>query len=340
MRRPRISRCSGLWTRSTRERPPSSPSSSGRAPVRAWAASRRAFQHGCRVDVGGAEEGLDLALEVVAQPGHAGELGAVGLFVEADPEAEVVGVDGELPLDVDDVRCDEEESAGPSGPVGSSPVAGAKVSYWPRTREARKDSSMPSSTPVTLPPTAPATAPPGCAGAAFGHFVEEGYEEFPEAGDVGADPAGAVDDEDGGVGGFVAVGDHAGESADVFLGRLGVAPQLRDDLAGLVAADLGSWAYEAGRGRDGEIPVDHPVRSGTTDARHASTVRARRRIGEGARAGGVRLVGFYARGAGAVRAVARASRAGWAVWGRGCRRRGTRRPGGGRRRWRRGRRGC
>ncbi len=49
----------------------------------------------------------------------------------------------------------------PFSPAGRSREAGAKVSYWPRTREDMKDSSMPTSTPVTLPPTAPRTAPPG-----------------------------------------------------------------------------------------------------------------------------------------------------------------------------------
>lgn len=68
-----------------------------------------ALQEGHRVDVGLVEERLDLALEVVAEPGHAGELGAVGLLVEGDPEPEVVRVDVQLAFDVDDVGGDEEQ---------------------------------------------------------------------------------------------------------------------------------------------------------------------------------------------------------------------------------------
>lgn len=73
----------------------------------------------------------------------------------------------EFPLDVHDVRRDEQQAAraglpgpGTTGPAGSSRVAGANVSYWPSTRDARNDSSIPTSTPVTLPPTVPSAIPP------------------------------------------------------------------------------------------------------------------------------------------------------------------------------------
>ena len=64
-----------------------------------------------RVDVDALDELVDLALEVVAQPRHGGELDPVGLLVEADPQPEVGRVGLELALGVHDVRRDEEQPA-------------------------------------------------------------------------------------------------------------------------------------------------------------------------------------------------------------------------------------
>ena len=113
--RSRISRCAGVCTSSTRLRPSSG--SSGARPARAGAgsdctASRQPLEHGRGVEVGLAEERLDLAVDVVAQPRHGGELGAVRLLVQADPQPEVVRVHVEFPLDVDDVRGDEQQPSG------------------------------------------------------------------------------------------------------------------------------------------------------------------------------------------------------------------------------------
>jgi hypothetical protein len=53
----------------------------------------------------------DLLVEVVAHPRHRGELHAVGLLVQADPEPEVGGVGVDLALDVDDVGRDQQQPA-------------------------------------------------------------------------------------------------------------------------------------------------------------------------------------------------------------------------------------
>ena len=64
-----------------------------------------------RVELGGEQELGHLALHVVAQPGHRGELQPVGLLVQAHPAAEVVRVDAELAFDHDDVRRHQGEPA-------------------------------------------------------------------------------------------------------------------------------------------------------------------------------------------------------------------------------------
>ena len=60
----------------------------------------------------GLGELADLGEQVVAHPGHRGELHPVGLLVQAHPQPEVGGVGLELALDVDDVGRDEQEAAG------------------------------------------------------------------------------------------------------------------------------------------------------------------------------------------------------------------------------------
>lgn len=133
------------------------------------------------------------------------------------------------------------------------------------------------------------------AAAALLHLLQQRLEDLPEAGDVRPDPAGAVDDEDGGVVGLL--GGQAGEAADVLLRGLGVAAEFRDDGPGLVAAHLGARPYEPGRGGHREIPVDHAGRC--ADARHSSTVRERCRWGQAVAGGGVE--GRVAAGGGARR---------------------------------------
>ena len=227
-----------------------------------------ALQDGHGVDLGLSEERLDFALEVVAQPGHGRELGAVGLLVQADPEPEVVRV--RRRVRAPRARCSARPGAAcrrrrDRGPAGRSRVAGAKVSYWPRTREDRKDSSMPSSTPVTLPPTAPSTAPPGVLPRRSCILSSSGLRSLAEPGDVRPDPARAVDDEDGGVvrrsSPPIRVKPRTCSSEALACRRSSATTALR-----LVAAHLWARPYEPGRGRHREIPVDH-LR--TTDARHA-----------------------------------------------------------------------
>src|SRR4051812_34366537 len=64
---------------------------------------------GVEVDAG--DQAVDLAADVVAHPRHGGELHAVGLLVQADPEPEVRLVDVELLLHVHDVGRDEQQAA-------------------------------------------------------------------------------------------------------------------------------------------------------------------------------------------------------------------------------------
>lgn len=158
----------------------------------------------------------------------------------------------------------------PFSPAGSSLVAGAKVSYCPRTRDDRNDSSMPSSTPVTLPPTAPRTAPPGVVPRRSCILSSRGFRSS-------RNPATFARTQPGrsttrmGVSWRSSVPIRVKPrtcSSEAFACRL----QLSDDLSGLVAAHLGARPHKPCRGRHREIPVDH---LGTTDARHASTVRER-----------------------------------------------------------------
>ena len=90
----------------------------------------------------GAGEREHLGVEVVAHPRHGGELHAVGLLVEADPEAEVGRVDAELALDVDDVGGHQQQPAGVGGgaPVGAVVGRPWKGSNWPSTLVPRKPS--------------------------------------------------------------------------------------------------------------------------------------------------------------------------------------------------------
>ena len=63
------------------------------------------------VEVGHVGEGRQLALEMVAQPGHGCELQPVGLLVQADPHPEVAWRDVEPALDVGDVGRHEQQPA-------------------------------------------------------------------------------------------------------------------------------------------------------------------------------------------------------------------------------------
>ena len=71
------------------------------------------------VEVGGRDEPADEAEQVVAQPRHGRELHAVGLLVQAHPQPEVARRDAQQPLDLDDVRRDQQQPA--LRPVGPGP---------------------------------------------------------------------------------------------------------------------------------------------------------------------------------------------------------------------------
>ncbi|CAM5391439.1 hypothetical protein SGLAM104S_00548 [Streptomyces glaucescens] len=175
----------------------------------------------------------------------------------------------------------------PPAPAGRSRVAGAKVSYWPRTREARKDSSMPSSTPVTLPPTAPRTAPPGelprrsCIFSSSGRRISRKPATFARTQPGRSTTRTGVS--------WVSSVPIRVKPRTCSSEALACQAQFRDDGAGLVAADLRARPYEPGRGRHREIPVDH-AGCGATDARHVSTVREGSLTGQGVCGRGVEPV--------------------------------------------------
>ena len=189
--------------------------------------------------------------------GTRGELGAVRLLVQAHPEPEVVGLHVEFALHVDDVRGDEQQPAAAvrarrqvAGGRGEGLVLAEDPGGQERQQHAQLDAG-------DLAADGAEDGAAGGAAAPFLHLVQQRLEHLPEPGDVRPDPAGAVDDEDGGVVG--GVGAHPGEAADVFLRGLRVPAQLRDDGPGLVAAHVGARPHEPGRGRHREIPVDHPA---------------------------------------------------------------------------------
>lgn len=236
------------------------------------------LQEGARVDVRLAEEGLDLALDVVPQPRDGGELGAVGLLMEAHPQPEVVRFHLQLALHVHDVRRDEQQppalSRGRQVPGGRCErlVLAQDTGGQERQQHAQLHAGD----------LAAHRAEHRAAGgrrAAVLHLGQQRLEHGPEPGDVRLDPAGPVHDEDRRVMRRLArrVGlCHPREGADMGLGGLGVLAQLGDDRARLVPAHLRPRPHEPGRGRDREIPVDH---LGPTDARHEFTVRGRSAVG-------------------------------------------------------------
>jgi hypothetical protein len=187
-----------------------------------------------------------------------------------------MGLDVELALHVHDVRRDEEEPAaavltGREFPRGRG--EGLVLAEDPGGQEGQQHAQLDAG---DLAADGAENGSARGAAATFLHLVEQRFEDLPEPRDVRPDPARAVDDEDGSVVEVVAA--HPREAADVLLRSLGVSAQLGDDGPGLVATHLWARPYEPGRGRHREIPVDH-LR--TTDARHASTVRERCRLGQG-----------------------------------------------------------
>ncbi len=265
--RPRTSRWAGVCTSSTSDRPPSSSSASGRPPASVWAASRT-LQHGRqgRRRSPARNDWISPSRWSRSQGGTAVNCVRCVSSCRQTHRRKSWGLDVEFALHVHDVRRDEQQPAAAVRAGGSSRVAGAKVSYWPRTRGDRNDSSMPSSTGPCAADGAEDRVARAVA-APLLHLLQQGLEDLPEPGDVRPDPAGTVDDQDGGVVGLL--GGHTSEAPDVFTPGFGMAAKFRDDGPHLVAAHLGARPYEPGRGRHREVPVDHA--GICADARHAST---------------------------------------------------------------------
>ena len=93
--------------------------------------------------------------EVVAQPGHAGELHRVGELVEDDPlqQLGLVGLEGlgRQPQ----VRRDEQQARRARG-------SSRAISYWPRTDRPMKPTMPPASTPTSIPPADCSGPLPSC----------------------------------------------------------------------------------------------------------------------------------------------------------------------------------
>src|SRR5215207_607629 len=97
-----MARWAGVWTRSTTEI-----SSLLRSASRIRATASPSMRSS--VQLRGADNRIDLRVHVLPQPGNRGELNAVRLLVQADPEPEVGRIDLQLTLDRDDVRGNEQQ---------------------------------------------------------------------------------------------------------------------------------------------------------------------------------------------------------------------------------------
>ncbi len=223
-------------------------------------------------------------------------------------------------------------------------VAGAKVSYCPRTRDDQDRQRHAQFHAGDLAADGAEDGPARGGPRRSCILSSRGFRSSRNPATFRRTPARAVHHQDGGVVDVVRA--HTSEAPDVFLRGLRMPAQLRDDLPGLVAAHLGARPHKPCRGRHREIPVDH---LGTTDARHASTVRervqvrwrgVRHRMRPCSGAHGARGTGACTRTWGRVLTAAAARQCrGRAVQGRtgpptghSCRRPGRRRPAGGRRR--------
>ena len=185
MRPPTLSstaRCCGLAN--SVARPPSASASAALAQLLDDAARRRRAAAAGRVD--GVERLAHEVEVVLAQPGHAGELGPVGDLVEGQPQPELARREGEALLEGEHVGPDVVHDV---LVVRGSSSSSTSRSYWPSTRPA----IHPSRTPTSSPATRLATAPVDRAGAGV-ELVGERPEQPLERADVGVDPAGAVGD--------------------------------------------------------------------------------------------------------------------------------------------------
>ena len=234
-------------------------------PVTASAAARSRLEDRRRVEVRGEQELGHLLLHVGAEPGHRGELGPVGLLVQADPAAEVAGVHAQLPLDHHDVGRDQRQAPGRGILAG-----GVRVGRQEQLVLAEDPAGQVGEDQARLHPGDPRPdgRDDGRAGrrAALGHLLDQRVEHHAEAVDVGPDPAGPVHDGDNPV---VGRAGQAGQLPDRLGDLGGQLPELGHHRPGLAQRDLRPGPDPADARRGGHVPVDH------LRAAHPPTVRAR-----------------------------------------------------------------
>src|SRR5262249_60981088 len=78
-----------------------------------------AAQHRTGVHLGLVEEAANLRRDVVTQPRHGSALRSGGFLVNAHPKPKVTWDDPQLTLDLQDVRCNQQESAVRGVPISS-----------------------------------------------------------------------------------------------------------------------------------------------------------------------------------------------------------------------------
>ena len=201
------------------------------------------------VEVDGAEELLDLAVDVVLHPGHRGELHAVGLLVQADPEPEVGPVDTELVLGMHDVGCHQQQPAGRRRMVGADPrtrVERVELSEHLRRQEAEE--------PPDLQPADLRADRLGDAvrSATLGlQLLDEGADDLGEPVGVGLDPADPVHDQHGR---GAPLGGQPGEVLHQLGRAVRVRLELGDDGVRVGPGDGGAWPGEPRGGGDARGP--------------------------------------------------------------------------------------
>ncbi len=209
------------------------------------------LEHPGRLDAVG--QVADLGAQVVAHPRDRGELHAVRLLVEADPQPEVGRVDAELTLDVDDVGGHQEQATGVGRaggvPVVAEAVEGVELPEDLGAQEAEHQAHL-----------GPGDAgPDGQRQAVRGALLlrqagDERVEDAGEAVGVGLHPAPPVDHEHGR---GVLLRHQAGEVAHQRGGATGVVAQLGHRGGRGLRRHLGAVTGHLGAEVHGEVPVDH-----------------------------------------------------------------------------------
>ncbi len=189
--------------------------------------------------------------EVAAQPRVGGELHAVGLLVQADPQPEVIRVDAQLPLHLDDVGRDEQQAAGAGAGLVVLAARDVVLTEHLGGQEAQQRTDLGAGDAST---DRAGECARGVVPAALGG-ADRRREHRPETGDVRLHPARTVHDQDAlaGRGGQTRRRRHVAGGHDREL------TQLVDHVPRLVASDLGSRLDQVLGGPDRELPVDEGV---------------------------------------------------------------------------------